>query len=78
MWGGFHSDEYLWREWQLSYHASNRLVRVFHNLLQEYNIHLAPGAIFSPLSYPEGHSGGFVTKINKRHILGMLKNPPRK
>lgn len=69
MWGGFHSDEYLWRERQLSYRASNRLVRVFHNLLWEYNIYLAPGAIFILVSYPEGHSGSFVPKINERPIL---------
>lgn len=44
MWEGFHSDEYLWRAWQLSYRASNRLVRMFCNLLEEQEMHLAPEA----------------------------------
>lgn len=49
----------------------------FHNLLQEHNIYLVPGAIFIPLSYPGGHSGSFVPKVNERPIFWCWRNPPK-
>ena len=64
-----HSDEYLWRKWQLSYHTSNRLVSLFPNLLWEQDMCLFPGAIFIQMSYPEGHWVSSVPKINEQSIL---------
>ena len=69
MWEGFHSDEYLWIAWQLSYRASNRLVRMFCNLLKEQEIHLAPEALFSPACYHEGYLATFPLEINRKPIL---------
>lgn len=66
MWEGFHSDEYLWREWQLSYRASNKSVRAFHNLLQEYSIYLFSRAVLSSILHRRIANKNFSFQFKER------------